>query len=171
MADQFVGEIRVFPFNFAPDGWAMCSGQLLPIAQNTALFSLLGTQFGGNGTSNFQLPNLRGSVPINQGEGAGLTSRAMGEIGGSPTVTLTVAEIPAHSHDVACAASGNSDGPLDAVIADSQAGNAYAAPGAMVSMNAAAVAPAGGNQPHDNMPPYLVLNFCIALQGVFPSRG
>src|SRR5580658_416275 len=167
MSDPFVGEIRVFPFNFAPLGWAMCNGQLLPISQNTALFSLLGTQFGGNGTSNFQLPNLRGSVPINQGEGAGLTSRVMGEVGGSPTVTLTVAEIPVHSHGVACAATGTSDSPLDAVFAGSQAGNAYAPSGTKVNMSAAAVAPAGGSQPHNNMPPYLVLNFCIALQGVF----
>ncbi len=171
MSDQFVGEIRVFPFNFAPVGWAMCSGQLLPISQNTALFSLLGTQFGGNGTSNFQLPDLRGSVPINQGDGAGLTSRVIGEVGGSPTVTLTVAEIPAHSHGVACAATGTADGPLDAVFAGSQEGNAYAPPGTMVNMSAAAVAPAGGGQPHNNMPPYLVLNFCIALQGVFPARS
>ncbi len=171
MANPFVGEIRVFPFNFAPLGWARCSGQLLPISQNTALFSLLGTQFGGNGTSNFQLPNLQGSVPINMGEGAELTSRVIGEVGGAPTVTLTAAEIPAHSHSVVCAAIGTSDSPLDAVFAGSHAGNAYAPPGTLVNMNAAAVAPAGGSQPHNNMPPYLVLNFCIALQGVFPSRG
>src|SRR5260370_35624896 len=98
MGDQFVGEIRMFPFNFAPVGWAMCDGQLMAISQNTALFSLLGTQFGGNGTSNFALPNLQGSVPLDAGFGAGLTQRVIGEVGGSPTVTLTVSAIPTHSH-------------------------------------------------------------------------
>src|SRR5271170_3141688 len=117
MADQFLGEIRVVGFNFAPVGWAFCNGQTLPISQNTALFSLLGTQFGGNGTSNFKLPNLQGSIPIHQGEGAGLTLRTIGEVGGAPTVTLSVAETPAHSHAVNCAETGNSDSPLDAVFA------------------------------------------------------
>jgi microcystin-dependent protein len=171
MANPFVGEIRVFPFNFAPVGWAMCSGQLLPISQNTALFSLLGTQFGGDGKSNFSLPNLQGSVPIHQGSGAGLTAREMGETGGAPTVTLTVSEIPEHSHGVTAAATGTNDDPLDAVFAGSQGGNVYAPPGTMVKMSAAAVAQAGDNQPHNNMPPYLVLNFCIAIAGVFPSRS
>ena len=171
MSDPFVGEIRVFPFNFAPEGWALCNGQLLPISQNAALFSLLGTQFGGDGKSNFSLPNLQGSVPINQGSGAGLTEREMGEVGGAPTVTLTVAEIPKHSHAVDCAATGTNDDPLDAVFAGSQAGDAYAPPGTMVNMNAAAVAQAGGSQPHNNMPPFLVLNFCISLKGIFPSRS
>lgn len=171
MSDQFVGEIRVFPFNFAPTGWAMCNGDTLSISQNTALFSLLGTQFGGNGTTNFSLPNLQGNVPIDQGSGAGLTSRIIGEVGGTPTVTLTVNEIPSHTHAVTCAATGTTDNPLDAVFAGSQEGNAYAPSGTMVNMNAAAVGPAGGNLPHNNMPPYLALNFCIALTGIFPSRG
>lgn len=174
MSDVFVGEIRVFPFNFAPVGWAFCNGQTLPISQNTALFSLLGIQFGGNGTSNFMLPNLRGSVPINQGDGAGLTPRVMGEVGGAPTVTLSVAEIPAHSHAVNCAETGSTGSPLNAVFAGTSGSSspAYSPPGpATVSMSAAALEPAGGNQPHNNMPPYLVLNFCIALQGIFPSRS
>jgi microcystin-dependent protein len=174
MADQFVGEIRVFPFNFAPLGWAMCDGQLMAISQNTALFSLLGTQFGGNGTSNFALPNLQGSVPLDAGFGAGLSQRVIGEVGGSPTVTLTVSEIPTHSHSVACATTSNATSPANAVFGGAGRGkpSAYAlSSGTKVNMSASAVAQAGGSRPHDNMQPYLVLNFCIALQGIFPARA
>src|SRR5271166_3485403 len=114
--EPFVGQITLFPYNFAPNGWALCEGQLLPIAQNTALFSLLGTQFGGNGQSNFALPNLQGSLPLGQGSGPGLTQRVIGEQGGEPVVTLLVSEMPAHSHTVACAATGNSSSPADAVF-------------------------------------------------------
>ena len=175
MADPFVGEIRVFPFNFAPLGWAMCNGQVLPISQNTALFSLLGTQFGGNGTSNFALPNLQGSVPLGQGQGPGLTDRIIGEAGGSAAVTLLVSEIPAHSHSVQCeGTAGNTSSPVNAVFGAASRGKppAYATSGGTpVILSVAAVTTSGGGQPHDNMPPYLALNFCIALQGVFPARS
>lgn len=175
MADPFVGEIRVFPFNFAPLGWAMCNGQLLPISQNTALFSLLGTQYGGNGTSNFALPNLQGSVPLGWGQGPGLTDRFIGEVGGNASVSLLVSEIPTHSHSIQCAATaGNSSNPTGAVFGSASRGKppAYApSAGTPVILSAAAVATAGNGLPHDNMPPYLALNFCIALQGVFPARS
>ncbi len=174
MADQFVGEIRTFPFNFAPVGWAMCNGQLMAISQNTALFSLLGTQFGGDGKSNFALPNLQGAIPLAAGSGAGLNDRIVGETGGSATVVLTVDQIPAHSHSVQCAAAGNAFSPANAVFAGESFGNppAYAPwPGPPANLSKSAVATIGGGQPHDNMPPYLTLNFCIALQGIFPPRS
>jgi microcystin-dependent protein len=174
MADQLVGEISVFPFNFAPTGWAMCNGQVMAISQNTALFSLLGTQFGGNGTSTFALPNLQGSVPLDAGFGPGLSQRVIGEVGGSPTVTLTVSEIPAHSHSVVCAAGSNATSPANAAFGGEGRGKppAYApSSGTKVNMSSSAVAHTGGGLPHDNMQPYLVLNFCIALQGIFPARA
>jgi microcystin-dependent protein len=177
MADNFVGEIRIVPFNFAPTGWALCNGQLMLISQNTALFSLLGTQFGGNGTSNFALPNLQGSAPLDFGQGSGLSSYVMGQTGGEAQVTLLQSQIPAHTH-VVSANAGNGD-------VNNPAGNTWAKPhlgktpiniynntvGSGLSMNAAAFALAGGSQPHNNMPPYLTLNFIIALQGIFPSRS
>jgi microcystin-dependent protein len=174
MADQFVGEIRTFPFNFAPVGWAMCNGQLMAIAQNTALFSLLGTQFGGDGKTTFALPNLQGAIPLAAGSGAGLNNRIVGESGGSATVFLTVDQIPAHSHSVQCAAAGNAFSPANAVFAGESLGNppAYAPwPGPPANLSNSAVATTGGGQPHDNMPPYLALNCCIALQGIFPPRS
>jgi microcystin-dependent protein len=171
MSDQFVAEIRAFPFNFAPVGWAQCNGQIISISQNTAVFSLLGTNFGGNGVSNFQLPNLQGSFPLAYGQGAGLTNRDIGEVGGSPTVALTVSELPAHSHTVVCAGAGNTDSPAGALFADSSAA-AYGPPGTgTVNMRPTIVSSAGANQPHNNMPPYLALNFCIALEGIFPPRS
>ncbi|HWG19354.1 MAG TPA: tail fiber protein [Terracidiphilus sp.] len=174
MSDQFVGEIRTFPFNFAPVGWAMCNGQLMPISQNTALFSLLGTQFGGDGKTDFALPNLQGSVPLAAGFGTGLNSRIVGETGGSATVILKLDEIPAHSHSVQCAAAGNTSSPANAVFAGESRGNppAYApSPGPPAILRNSAVAITGSGQPHDNMPPYVALNLCISLQGVFPSRS
>lgn len=173
MADQFVAEIRIFAGNFAPLGWAFCNGQILPISQNTALFSLLGTTYGGNGTSTFALPNLQGCAPNGEGQGAGLTYRVLGETGGAPTVTLTGNEIPPHIHmPNAVTGGGNGTSPAAAVWA-SQAGRtpppAYAST-ANVAMNPGAIGPTGGGQPHNNMPPYLALNFIIALQGVFPPR-
>jgi len=174
MADPFVAEIRIFPFNFAPRGWAWCNGQLLPISQNTALFSLLGTTYGGDGKSNFALPDLQGSAPMHPGQGPGLSLHDLGEVGGSETVTLLESEIPSHSHtlrantdfaDVQTPSSARS-------IARSQNANAYKAPSGQpqVAMSPSALAPAGGGQPHNNMQPYLTLNFNIALQGVFPPR-
>lgn len=174
MADPFVAEIRIFPFNFAPRGWAFCNGQLLPLSQNTALFSLLGTTYGGNGQSNFALPDLQGSAPMHPGQGPGLSLHDLGEPGGSETVTLLQSEIPAHSHTMRA---NNSDG-----ISPTPAANVSSAPGAdrdlfwykegtpNASMNPLASGMAGGSLPHNNMMPYLTANFCIALQGVYPPR-
>jgi microcystin-dependent protein len=174
MADQFVGEIRAVGFNFAPTGWALCNGQVLPISQNTALFSLLGTQFGGNGTTNFALPNLQGCAPMDQGNGAGLTPRTMGETGGETSVTLPSSQIPAHTHVAMNASASNADAPTNNVFGGGGRGKepAYAPISASTAiMNAQAIGMAGGNQPHNNMPPYLILNFIIAMQGIYPSRS
>jgi microcystin-dependent protein len=175
MSDQYVGEIRMVGFNFAPIGWALCNGQILSISQNTALFSLLGTQFGGNGTSTFALPNLQGISPLGQGNGAGLTPRVIGETGGEPTVTLLQSEIPSHTHSAQAGTASNSDAPGPTTIfGDGGRGkpDAYApASGPAASMGVVAVGSAGGSQPHNNMPPYLVSNFVIALQGIYPSRS
>jgi microcystin-dependent protein len=172
MADPFVAEIRIFPFTFAPQGWAFCNGQLLPISQNTALFALLGTTYGGDGKSTFALPDLQGNAPMHPGQGPGLSLHALGETGGSQTVTLLQSEIPAHTHSVSA-----SNGPanLQAPAADRVLGrannNVYLDnPANLVAMAPQALAPAGGDQPHNNMQPLLALNFNIALQGVFPPR-
>ena len=174
MADPFVAEIRILPFTFAPKGWAWCNGQLLPLSQNTALFSLLGTTYGGNGASNFALPDLQGRAPMHPGVGNGLSPHDLGEPGGSETVTLTQSEIPIHTHAVQAA---NFVGQVQAptsttVLARSGGGNAYQSNTTqnLVQMAPAALGPSGGSQPHNNMQPYLTLNFCIALQGVFPPR-
>ena len=174
MADPFVAEIRIFPFNFAPRGWAWCDGQLLPLSQNTALFSLLGTTYGGNGKSNFALPDLQGRAPMHPGQGPGLSLHDLGETGGSETVTLLESEIPAHSH----AMRANTDfadlqvpSPARS-LARSQNASAYQSTTnqSLVSLAPEAVAAAGGDQPHNNLQPYLTFYFCIALQGVFPPR-
>ena len=173
MADPFVAEIRIFPFNFAPKGWAWCNGQLMPISQNTALFSLLGTTYGGDGKSTFALPNMQGNAPMHPGQGPGLSLHDLGETGGSDTVTLLQSEIPGHSHGLNSSATfaGSANNPAGDVLAKGATGLlAYAAPGPLVSMSDQALAPVGGNQPHNNMQPYLTLNFNIALQGVFPPR-
>lgn len=172
MADPFVAEIRIFPFNFAPKGWAWCDGQLLPISQNTALFSLLGTTYGGDGKSTFALPDLQGRAPMHPGQGPGLSLHDLGETGGSETVTLLESEIPAHSHPLmSLPASANRTNPENNTLARSSAGTPYAAPGgALVFMAPESLTPAGGDQPHNNMQPYLTFYFCIALQGVFPQR-
>jgi microcystin-dependent protein len=171
MADPFVAEIRIFPFNFAPRGWAFCDGQILPISQNTALFSLLGTTYGGDGKSIFALPNLAGNAPMHPGQGPGLSLHDLGETGGSPTVTLLESEIPSHAHAVrASQADGIDQVPSQSLYATGVGLAAYAVPGSPTTLSASTVAPAGGNQPHNNMQPYLTLNFCIALQGVFPPR-
>ncbi|MDZ3824355.1 MAG: tail fiber protein [Pseudoxanthomonas sp.] len=170
MSEPFLGEIRIVPFNFAPSWWARCNGQLLPLAQNTALFSLLGTQFGGNGQTTFALPNLQGRAPLHQGQGPGLSLREMGQTGGSAAVTLTQAQLPAHTHPVsatsAAADRANARDALPAVAADA----AYGTAAPLQALAAAGVTPAGGGAPHPNMQPYLVLNFIIALSGIFPSR-
>lgn len=170
MADPFVAEIRIFPFNFAPKGWAWCDGQLLPLSQNTALFSLLGTTYGGNGKSNFALPDLQGRAPMHPGQGPGLSLHDLGETGGSETVTLLESEIPAHSHGLR-ASLDDDDSTLPASQAPGQLSIIYAPAGNVVMMAPEALPPAGGDQPHNNMQPYLTFYFCIALQGVFPPRG
>jgi microcystin-dependent protein len=172
MADPFVAEIRIFPFNFAPRGWAWCDGQLLPISQNTALFSLLGTTYGGDGKSTFALPDLQGNAPMHPGQGPGLSLHDLGEIGGSETVSLLEWEIPSHAHTLRASLD---DGDLTIPaptrsLAKAQGQNVYAPAGSSVQMSGDALAPAGGDQPHNNMMPYLTFYFCIALQGVFPQR-
>jgi microcystin-dependent protein len=173
MSTPFVAEIRIFACNFAPTGWATCDGQLLPISQNTALFSLLGTYYGGDGKSTFALPDLRGSAPMQPGQGPGLSDHYLGEIGGSDTVTLLTSEIPVHSHSALASANpSNLAAPTPArSLARSQPGFGYKATPQADSMFAPeAIAPNGGSQPHNNLMPYLTLNFCIAMQGVFPAR-
>ena len=170
--DPFVAEIRIFPFNFAPKGWAWCDGQLMPLSQNTALFSLLGTTYGGNGKSNFALPDLQGRAPMHPGQGPGLSLHDLGETGGSETVSLLESEIPAHSHTwKASGQDGTNQSPVNEKLAIGVGGiTMYAPPGSATPMSANALAPAGGDQPHNNMMPYLTFYFCIALQGVFPPR-
>ena len=172
MANPFVAEIRIFPFNFAPKGWAFCNGQLLPISQNTALFSLLGTTYGGDGKSNFALPNMQGSAPMHPGQGPGLSLHDLGETGGSDTVTLLESEIPAHSHGLnASNRQGSDQSPLNEMFAGGVGGiSQYATPPPIIQLSNNAVAPQGGSQPHNNLMPYLTLNFCIALQGIYPPR-
>ena len=181
MADPFVAEIRIFPFNFAPKGWAFCDGQLLPISQNTALFSLLGTTYGGDGRSTFALPNLQGMTPMFYGQGPGLSLFDIGETGGSETVTLLSTEIPSHAHAVSATTStGNTDQPSGSLLGEGQSSNQgitgpvnyyTAATSPVVQLNPLAAGFTGGSLPHNNMMPYLTLNFCIALQGVFPPRS
>jgi len=175
MSNPFVAEIRIFAGNFAPTGWATCDGQLLPISQNTALFSLLGTTYGGDGKSTFALPNLQGSAPMQQGQGPGLSLRDLGEIGGEQNVTLLQTEMPAHSHTaVASAGTGQPDPTGNAWASGAKGfGNIYSpsVPANNAQMNPLATSIAGGGQPHNNMMPYLCLTFIIALQGVFPPRS
>lgn len=174
MADPFVAEIRMFPFNFAPKGWAWCDGQLLPLSQNTALFSLLGTTYGGNGKSNFALPDLQGRAPMHPGQGPGLSLHDLGETGGSDTVSLLESEIPSHSHTERA---DTANGPAEANSL-SPSGSKFLGVtnramygiGQQVMMSDLSLAPAGGDQPHNNLQPYLTVYFCIALQGVFPPR-
>ena len=175
MSEPFVAEIRIFGFNFAPLGWAFCDGQVMPISQNTALFSLLGTNFGGNGTSNFALPNLQGSVPLQQGQGPGLTPYVLGETGGAVSVTLTPSQMPSHNHALGCstgaAAQTSPAGAIPAVPPSQRGQNFFAgSPGTSPAMKADLLAPAGSGGAHNNLPPFVSLNFCIALTGVFPSR-
>jgi microcystin-dependent protein len=174
MADPFVAEIRIFPFNFAPRGWAWCDGQLLPLSQNTALFSLLGTTYGGNGNSNFALPDLQGRAPMAPGQGPGLSLYDLGQQSGTETVSLLESEIPNHSHTLRVAPDeGDLDTPTpNRAFARSSGGFAYTANASgLVSMSNQMLAPAGGDAPHNNLQPYLTFYFCIALQGVYPPRS
>jgi len=172
MADPFVAEIRIFPFNFPPKGWAWCDGQLLPLSQNTALFSLLGTTYGGDGKSTFALPDLQGRAPMHPGQGPGLSIHDLGETGGSETVTLLESEMPVHPHTQRANTLdlGDTNVPNpNASFAQSAGGTLYQT-AADTQLAPAALSPAGGDQPHNNLQPYLTFFFCIALQGVFPPR-
>jgi microcystin-dependent protein len=166
MAEPFLAEIRIMSFNFPPKGWAFCNGQFLPINQNQALFALLGTTFGGNGQTTFALPNLRGRVPVHMGDGI-----VLGEAAGQEAHTVNIQELPAHVHFVNCASpTASNEDPLNRMPGRA-AGNAYGAATALVAMAPQMVGSVGGSQPHENRQPYLVLNFCIALQGIFPSQN
>jgi microcystin-dependent protein len=181
MSEPFVGEIRVFAITFAPVGWADCNGQLMSISQNTALFSILGTTYGGNGTTNFALPNLQGSAPLSAGQGNGLSLRSLGEIGGSQTVTLLTSQVPPHVHNIAVAANapgstaqttpanntvfGSSHSKTDTKAYVTVAGQPQ------IAMAPQMLLPNNGSQPHNTLPPFLTLRFCIALQGIFPTRS
>ncbi|MGA3026824.1 MAG: tail fiber protein [Bryobacteraceae bacterium] len=177
MANPFLAEIRAFPFNFAPTGWAFCNGQILPISQFTALFSLLGTMYGGDGKSNFALPNLQGNLANCQGQGAGLSNYFVGESGGVTTVTVMTQQMPVHNHNLVSVDNPrteppNSAAPGGAALASSAATNIYStATSPIAQFSPGALTPAGGGLPHNNMMPYLTLNFCIAMQGVFPARS
>jgi microcystin-dependent protein len=174
MSEPFIGEIIMFGGNFAPRGWALCNGQLLPIAQNTALFSILGTTYGGNGQTTFALPDLRGRLPMHPGQGPGLSNRTLGEVGGTETVTLITSQMPAHSHSLACNSnSANQTQPEGHLMAAESNGatQVYTDQGPNQNMSQQSIGLTGGNQPHDNMSPFLCVNFIIAIQGIFPSRN
>jgi microcystin-dependent protein len=172
MSEPFVGEIRMFGFGFAPQGWALCNGQLLPIDQNQALFSLLGTTYGGDGRTTFALPDLQSRVPVGQGQSPGLSSYAEGQAGGAETVTLAATQLPGHTHPVkASSSTADSDQPEGRTLARSASHSYTAKPDASTVMNVDMLGDAGGSQPHDNIQPYLAVNFCIALIGIFPSRS
>ena len=173
MSDQFVAEIRIFPFNFPPTGWAFCNGQLMPISQNTALFSLLGTTYGGDGKSTFALPDMQGNAPMQPGQGQGLSLRDLGEMSGVESITLLVSEMPLHTHQLRAftVTPGDNTVPGPAIsLAGTAGGNGFNAGTNLQMMAFQALPPAGGGLPHNNMQPYLALNFCIALQGIFPQR-
>jgi microcystin-dependent protein len=176
LAEPFLGEIRLAGFNFAPVGWALCQGQLISIPQNEALFSLLGTIYGGDGTNTFGLPNLQGRIPLGQGQGPGLANRTIGQVLGEESVSLTTNQLPSHNHPAACASGGgNNSSPQANYWSTDPGGNTatYTAPAnANGTMAPDALAPAsGGGQPHDNLQPFLVINYIIALQGIYPSRS
>jgi microcystin-dependent protein len=169
MSDPFIAEVKIFAGNFAPRGWAACDGQLLPINQNQALFSLLGTTYGGNGTTNFALPNLRDRVPMHFGSGPGLTPRQLGEAGGAAAVSLQTSQMPSHTHTLRGAGAANVVTPSAAVVPGAGP-KIYRAATNLTPMGAG-LTTAGGGQPHENRQPYLGLLFIIALFGIFPSRN
>ena len=177
MATPFLGEVRIFSFNFAPKGWAMCNGQVMPIAQNQALFALLGTTYGGDGTTNFALPDLRSRIAIGFGQGPGLSNYVQGQFGGEEVHTLITQEMPAHNHPVACKSTIDNSTPPTSPVSNfwTRENNGDApyssTPNGLSGMHPSAIATAGGSQPHLNLQPSLTMNFCIALAGVFPSRN
>ena len=171
MTQPFLGEIRMFGCNFAPHRWAMCDGQVMSIVQNTALFALLGTYYGGNGQTTFALPNLQSRSPMHQGQGPGLTLRTLGENGGSETVALTVQQLPGHTHALNAQGSrGDRANATNSSLAQG-AQSIYASGSPSTTLSPQSTTPAGGASGHNNMQPYAVINFCIALQGVFPARN
>jgi len=172
MSEPFVGEIRMFAGNFAPRGWAYCDGQLLAVSQNDALFSLLGTTYGGDGRTTFGLPELRGRIPIHAGTGPGLSPRRLGAKGGAEKATLTTNNLPTHSHQLAASAA-NADSSLATgkVVAKVSGGNLYRSTGSQQDLNANAVTTTGGSVPHDNLMPFVCINYIIALFGIYPSRN
>ncbi len=173
MSEPFVAEIRIFPFTFAPRGWALCNGQLMAIRQNTALYSLLGTNYGGDGVNTFGLPNLQGRFPIQSGQGTGLSQYVLGQAGGTTAVTLDATQLPAHNHpENVLVSTGTSNTPSGGLLTQPGLRNAayFGSDATTAALAATAVAPTGGSQPHNNLPPFLTLNYCIALQGVFPQR-
>jgi microcystin-dependent protein len=171
-ATPFIGQVIPVPYNFAPQGWALCNGQILSIAQNTALFSLLGTNFGGNGTSTFGLPNLQGRVPIDAGQGTGLSNYDPGDTGGADSVTLTLNQLASHTHGaLAFGRGGDNNSPSGTVWAKPTTDTPYGASSPPGAMSAASTSVVGGGQPHENRQPYLVLNYIIALAGIFPPRS
>ena len=180
MSDQFLAEIRIFPFNFPPTGWAFCNGQIMPISQNTALFALLGTTYGGDGKSTFALPDMQSNVPMQPGQGQGLSLRDLGEMSGVESITLLVSEIPLHTHNAQVSlVDATSNQAQGNVIGKSRWDDGQGTTGQISTFSAqpvttqlapTALAIGGGGLPHNNMQPYLTLNFCIALQGIFPQR-
>jgi microcystin-dependent protein len=172
MSSPYLGEIRAVGFTFPPPGWATCNGSLLSISENEALFNLLGTAFGGDGQTTFGLPDLRGRVPVHQGQGSGLSSYTMGQTGGVPTVALTTSQIPSHTHTLACqTAAGSSAAASGNYIAGiTYTEKVYATPGTVEAM-ASAVGTSGGSQPHNNLQPYLAINYIIATEGIYPSQS
>ncbi len=173
MSEPFIAEIRIFPFTFAPRGWAFCNGQVLPIAQNTALFSLIGTTYGGDGRTTLGLPNLMARAPMHPGRGPGLTQRRLGETGGTSTVTLTEAQVPAHSHALKANLIdlGDTSVPGTGVTFAQSAGGGLYQASSDTQLAAGALASKGAGQAHNNLQPYLTVNFCIALTGLYPSRS
>ena len=174
MANPFIGQITLFPYNFAPFGWAFCAGQLLPISQNTALFSLLGVQFGGNGTSNFALPDLRGRAALGMGQGSGLQPYPLGQPGGVESVTLTANQFASHTHALQAAATATTATPGSGVVLGTPAAATptYATAGTAAQLVGSTVSPApGGSVPHENRQPSLAINYIIALFGIFPSQN
>ena len=171
MSDQYIGEIRMFGGNFAPSGWALCNGQLLNISQNTALFAIIGTFYGGNGVNTFALPNMQSRVPVHQGQGPGLSPYVIGELGGVENVTLLTQQMPAHGHGLnAVGGNAGTDQPSNGLLAKAAA-QVYSTAAHNTTMSPSMIAPSGGNQPHENIQPYLCVTFIIALVGIFPSRN
>ncbi len=176
MSEPFTAEIRIFAGNFAPRGWAFCNGQLLPVSQNTALFSLIGTTYGGDGRTTTALPNLQGRAPMHPGRGPGLTSRRLGQRGGTEMVTLSEAQMPNHTHNVQAVQRtqftvGNDLTATNNYLASPQTGNAYVGASSLTAMDSTAVQNKGGSQAHNNLQPFLTMNFIIALVGLYPSRS